>query len=200
MQERNDEMEATTLQAVLSKIGTMEERMRIEMQGEMSRMREDLQSQNQLLLSKISALSSQNSNAPGRQSCAQIGVTSRMALGIFDGADRRKLEARQEKLRASGQKVTRTVRQRQLAFFDMEVSNSPVYQLCSSLVSVQYPMWLVPVSTLLQFEYLPSHQQALAKNMLVQYTSEIAGRVIFVSVRGGERETSSYSSDSPLMH
>ena len=41
------------------------------------------------------------------------------------------------------------------------------------------PMWLVPVSTFLQFEYLPSHQEALSKGMLVQYTSEIAGRVIF---------------------
>ena len=40
-------------------------------------------------------------------------------------------------------------------------------------------MWLVPVSTFLQFEYLPSHQEALSKGMLVQYTSEIAGRVIF---------------------
>ena len=41
------------------------------------------------------------------------------------------------------------------------------------------PMWLIPVGTLLQCEYLPSHQEALAKGMLVQYTSEIAGRVIF---------------------
>ena len=40
-------------------------------------------------------------------------------------------------------------------------------------------MWLVPVSTFLQFEYLPAHQEALSKGMLVQYTSEIAGRVIF---------------------
>ena len=40
-------------------------------------------------------------------------------------------------------------------------------------------MWLVPVSTLLQFEHMPSHQEALAAGMLVQYTSEIAGRVIF---------------------
>ena len=71
-----------------------------EMRGEMNRMREDLQSQNQLLLSKISALSSQNSNA----------------IGIFDGADRRKLEAKQEQQRQSGQKVTPAVRQRQRAF------------------------------------------------------------------------------------
>ena len=41
------------------------------------------------------------------------------------------------------------------------------------------PMWLIPVGTLLQCEYMPSHQEALAKGMLVQYTSEIAGRVIF---------------------
>ena len=41
------------------------------------------------------------------------------------------------------------------------------------------PMWLVPVGTLLQLEHMPSHQEALAKGMLVQYTSEIAGRVIF---------------------
>ena len=40
-------------------------------------------------------------------------------------------------------------------------------------------MWLIPVGTLLQCEYMPSHQEALAKGMLVQYTSEIAGRVIF---------------------
>ena len=44
-------------------------------------------------------------------------------------------------------------------------------------------MWLVPVSTFLQFEYLPSHQEALSKGMLVQYTSEIAGRVIFGEYR-----------------
>ena len=93
-----------------------------DMRGEMSRMGSDInhrmdemrseieqlstraESQNQLLLSKISALSSQNSNAPG----------------IFDGADRRKLEAKQKKLRENGQKVAPTVRRRQLAFFDME--------------------------------------------------------------------------------
>ena len=40
-------------------------------------------------------------------------------------------------------------------------------------------MWLIPVSTLLQCEHMPSHQEALSKGMLVQYTSEIAGRVIF---------------------
>ena len=115
------EREPTTLQAVAelqTQMGSMEKRMRSEIQGEMNRMREDLQSQNQelqtqtqelqsqnqLLLSKISALSSQNSNAPG----------------IFDGADRRKLEAKYEKLRESGQKVAPAVRRRQLAFFDME--------------------------------------------------------------------------------
>ena len=81
-------------------MNSMEKRM----QGEMNHMREDIQSQNQLLLSKISALSSQNSNAPG----------------IFDGADRRKTEAKHEQLRQSGQKVAPTVRHRQLAFFDME--------------------------------------------------------------------------------
>ena len=129
------EREPTTLQAVAelqTQMGSMEKRMRSEIQGEMNRMREDLQSQNrelqsqnqelqtqtqelqtqtqelqsqnQLLLSKISALSSQNSNAPG----------------IFDGADRRKMEAKHEQLRQSGQKVAPTVRHRQLAFFDME--------------------------------------------------------------------------------
>ena len=41
-------------------------------------------------------------------------------VAYFDGADRRKLEAKEEKLRQSGQEVTRTVQQRQLAFFDME--------------------------------------------------------------------------------
>ena len=60
-------------------------------------------------------------------------------------------------------------------------------------------MWLIPIGTLLQCEQMPSHQEALAKGMLgaknleirvavmicfslarlVQYTSEIAGRVIF---------------------
>ena len=129
------EREPTTLQAVAelqTQMSNMEKRMRSEIQGEMNRMREDLQSQNrelqsqnqelqtqtqelqsqtqelqsqnQLLLSKISALSSQNSNAPG----------------IFDGADRRKMEAKHEQLRQSGQKVAPTVRHRQLAFFDME--------------------------------------------------------------------------------
>ena len=122
------EREPTTLKAVSelqTQMGSMEKRMRSEIQGEMNRMREDLQSQNrelqsqnqelqtqtqelqsqnQLLLSKISALSSQNSNAPG----------------IFDGADRRKMEAKHEQLRQSGQKVAPTVRHRQLAFFDME--------------------------------------------------------------------------------
>ena len=78
------------------------------MRAEMTRMQnamqiemEELHSQNQLLLSKISALSSQNSNAPG----------------IFDGADRRKRAAKEEKLRESGQTVAPTVRRRQLAFF-----------------------------------------------------------------------------------
>ena len=81
----------------------MEDRMNI-LRMEMESRLTDVQSQNQLLLSKISALSSQNSNAPG----------------IFDGADRRKREAKEEKLRQSGQKVTPAVQQRQLAFFDME--------------------------------------------------------------------------------
>ena len=40
-------------------------------------------------------------------------------------------------------------------------------------------MWLCPVSTLLMFETLPSHQEALSKGMLTQYTPEVAGRVIF---------------------
>ena len=44
---------------------------------------------------------------------------------------------------------------------------------------VCFRMWLIPVGTLLQCEHMPSHQEALAKGMLVQYTSEIAGRVIF---------------------
>ena len=61
----------------------------------------DLHSQNQLLLSKISALSSQNTNAPG----------------IFEGADKRKLAQKQAQLRKNGQKVTPGVRRRQLAFF-----------------------------------------------------------------------------------
>ena len=74
--------------------------MRDEMVSQASQMTE-LQSQNQLLLSKISALSSQNSNAPS----------------IFDGADRRKREAKEEKQRESGQTVAPTVRRRQLAFF-----------------------------------------------------------------------------------
>ena len=108
------EREPTTLQAVSelqTQMGSMEKRMQSKIQGEMDRMRGDLQSQiqelesqNQLLLSKISALSSQNSNAPA----------------IFDGADRRKMEAKHEQLRQSGQKVAPTVRHRQLAFFDME--------------------------------------------------------------------------------
>ena len=42
-----------------------------------------------------------------------------------------------------------------------------------------FRMWLIPIGTLLQCEHMPSHQEALAKGMLVQYTSEIAGRVIF---------------------
>ena len=73
-------------------------------QDEMRREMEGLHAQNQLLLSKISALSSQNSNAPG----------------IFDGADRRKLESKQEKQRREGQKITPSVRRRQLAFFDTQ--------------------------------------------------------------------------------
>ena len=141
----------------------LEQRMN-EMQVGMDAKMADLQSQNQLLLSKISALSSQNSNAPG----------------IFDGADRRKLEAKQEKLRQSGQKVTPAVRQRQLAFFDMECA---FFKKCDRgcLFCSCYadPMWLIPVSTLLQCEHMPSHQEALSKGMLCQYTSEIAGRVIF---------------------
>ena len=107
------EREPTTLQAVAelqTQMGSMEKRMQGEMKDlrsqnqELQSQTQELQSQNQLLLSKISALSSQNSNAPG----------------IFDGADRRKMEAKHEQLRQSGQKVAPTVRHRQLAFFDME--------------------------------------------------------------------------------
>ena len=79
--------------------------LRADMQGEMGSIRlemEGLAAQNQLLLSKISALSSQNK-----------------APGLFAAADRRKLEERQEKLRRGGQKVAPAVSQRQLAFFDM---------------------------------------------------------------------------------
>ena len=41
---------------------------------------------------------------------------------------------------------------------------------------MEYPMWLVPVSTLLQFEKLPSHQEALSRGMLVSDTT-----LLFVS-------------------
>ena len=88
------------LRSEMEQLNTQNQEQRNEMRLEM----EQLQSQNQVLLSKISALSSQNSNAPG----------------IFDGADRRKLEAKQKKLLENGQKVAPTVRRRQLAFFDME--------------------------------------------------------------------------------
>ena len=44
---------------------------------------------------------------------------------------------------------------------------------------MRFRMWLIPIGTLLQCEHMPSHQEALALGMLVQYTSEIAGRVIF---------------------
>ena len=82
-------------------------------QDEMRREMEELHAQNQLLLSKISALSSQNSNAPG----------------IFDGADRRKREADGKNGPAAG------VGQRQLAFFDMYVIS-----LKSSLTTFSFPM------------------------------------------------------------
>ena len=84
-----------------------------ERQDEMRREMEELHAQNQLLLSKISALSSQNSNAPG----------------IFDGADRRKREADGKNGPAAG------VGQRQLAFFDMYVIS-----LKSSLTTFSFPM------------------------------------------------------------
>ena len=89
--------ETKTLQAEM-------DHMRADMRAQTAKI-DELQAQNQLLLSKISALSSQNSNAPG----------------IFDGADRRKLEEKHAKLRESGKEVpTTVVRQRQLAFFDMQ--------------------------------------------------------------------------------
>ena len=94
------ELEDTLQRQLDAQTSNIERRMddlRAEMRVEMT----ELHSQNQLLLSKISALSSQNSNAPA----------------IFEGADRRKLEAKQEQLRRSGQKVAKTVHQRQLAFF-----------------------------------------------------------------------------------
>ena len=85
-------------------------------QDEMRREMEELHAQNQLLLSKISALSSQNSNAPG----------------IFDGADRRKREADGKNGPAAG------VGQRQLAFFDMYVIS-----LKSALIASLFPMVLL---------------------------------------------------------
>ena len=90
------EAQASAMTELRTQNQNMENRVQLEIEA--------LHDQNQLLLSKISALSSQNSNAPG----------------IFDGADRRKLEAKQAKQRQSGQDVTRAVQQRQLAFFDME--------------------------------------------------------------------------------
>ena len=98
--EKRIDAQASDMRGEMGRMGSDMNRMRDEMRLEM----EQLNAQNQLLLSKISALSSQNSNA----------------RGIFDGADRRKLEAKQKKLRENGQKVAPTVRRRQLAFFDME--------------------------------------------------------------------------------
>ena len=121
MEARMDDMRAEMVSQMDAQASTMND-MRAELQHELvsqaSQMTELqsqnqlLQSQNQLLLSKISALSSQNSNAPG----------------IFDGADRRKRAAKEEKLRESGQTVAPTVRRRQLAFF---VSRLPLPFYCS---------------------------------------------------------------------
>ena len=104
-----NDMRAEMVSQMDAQASTMNQ-MRDEMVSQASQMTE-LQSQNQLLLSKISALSSQNSNAPG----------------IFDGADRRKRAAKEEKLRESGQTVAPTVRRRQLAFF---VSRLPLPFYC----------------------------------------------------------------------
>ena len=123
--QRMDEMRTSQdeMQASQDEMRTSQDEMRAsqdemrremeELQDEMRREMEELHAQNQLLLSKISALSSQNSNAPG----------------IFDGADRRKREADGKNGPAAG------VGQRQLAFFDMYVIS-----LKSSLTTFSFPM------------------------------------------------------------
>ena len=73
---------------------------------------QEMQNQNQLLLSKISALSSHNN-----------------AAGLFDGADRRKMQQKQKKLRESGEKVPLTIRRRQLAFFVSRPLDMPVNRI-----------------------------------------------------------------------
>ena len=118
--EKRIDAQASDMRGEMGRMGSDMNRMRDEMRLEM----EQLNAQNQLLLSKISALSSQNSNAPG----------------IFDGADRRKLEAKHEQLRQSGQKVAPTVRHRQLAFFDMECE---FFKNCDTDCSQQYWVYYI---------------------------------------------------------
>ena len=46
---------------------------------------------------------------------------------------------------------------------------------------VQYPMYLMPMPTLLAFEKMAAHQALEAEGKLVKYTSETRGRVVFIS-------------------
>ena len=104
--------------------------------NEMAEMKEEMRSRIQLLMSRVAALSSQFQQAPG----------------IFDGANQRKLDAEN-----AGKQVSVKARQRQVAFFDMGLCFvcTDASKRADVLIS-EYPMFLCPISTLLQFERLPS--------------------------------------------
>lgn len=50
-----------------------------------------------------------------------------------------------------------------------------------TIVAMLYPMWLISVPNLLQLDKLEPHQRLQAKDLLVKWTPDLAGRVLFVS-------------------
>ena len=51
----------------------------------------------------------------------------------------------------------------------------------STAVPIEYPMYVLPMQTLLSLDELPPHQQCLASSMLQPWSSDMVGKIIFVS-------------------